>query len=75
MFIPFYHRVCGPSAKSLFLRQPTQLHMPTSKLLAAYHKQTLLFSGSSTFLPLETESDRFSGLTFKNLDGAARTRL
>jgi hypothetical protein len=37
MFIPFYHRVCGPSAKSLFLRQPTQLHMPTSELLAAYH--------------------------------------
>jgi hypothetical protein len=37
-FILFHHRVCGPLANSLFLRQPTQLHTPTSKLQAAYHK-------------------------------------
>jgi len=38
MFILFHHRVCGPLANSLFLRQPTQLHTPTTKLQAAYHK-------------------------------------
>jgi len=38
MFILFHHRVCGPLANSLFLRHPTQLHTPTSKLQVAYHK-------------------------------------
>ena len=38
MFTLFHHRVCGPLANSLFLRQPTQLHTPTTKLQAAYHK-------------------------------------
>ena len=38
MFILFHHRVCGPLANSLFLRQRTQLHTPTSKLQAAYQK-------------------------------------
>jgi hypothetical protein len=35
MFILFHHRVCGPLANSLFLRQPTQVHTPpptTSRL-------------------------------------------
>ena len=38
MFTLFHHRVCGPLANSLFLRQPTKLHTPTSKLQAAYQK-------------------------------------
>jgi hypothetical protein len=38
MFILFHHRVCGPLANSLFLRQPAQPHTPTSKLQAAYQK-------------------------------------
>jgi hypothetical protein len=38
MFTLFHQRVCGPLANSLFHRQPTQLHTPTSKLQAAYEK-------------------------------------
>jgi hypothetical protein len=38
MFILFHHRVCGPLANSLFLRQPVKVHTPTTKLQAAYHK-------------------------------------
>ena len=38
MFTLFHQRVCGPLANSLFHRQPTQLHTPTSKLQAAYQK-------------------------------------
>ena len=38
MFTLFHHRVCGPLANSLFLRRPTQLHTPTTKLQAAYDK-------------------------------------
>jgi len=38
MFVLFHHRVCGPLANSLFLRQPTQRHTPTSRLQAAYHQ-------------------------------------
>ena len=38
MFILFHQRICGPLANSLFLRQPTELHSPPSKLQAAYQK-------------------------------------
>ncbi len=38
MFTLFHQRVCGPLANSLFHRQPTQLHTPTSKFQAAYEK-------------------------------------
>jgi hypothetical protein len=38
LFTLFHQRVCGPLANSLFHRQPTQLHTPTSKLQAAYEK-------------------------------------
>jgi hypothetical protein len=38
MFTLFHHRVCGPLANSLFLRQPVELHTPTGKLQAAYQK-------------------------------------
>jgi hypothetical protein len=38
MFTLFHQRVCGPLANSLFHRQPTHLHAPTSKFQAAYEK-------------------------------------
>jgi len=38
MFVLFHQRVCGPLANSLFHRQPTQLHQPTTKFQAAYQK-------------------------------------
>jgi hypothetical protein len=38
MFVLFHQRVCGPLANSLFHRPPSQLHTPTSKFQAAYHK-------------------------------------
>lgn len=38
MFVLFHQRVGAPLAHSLFHRPPSQLHTPTSKFQAAYHK-------------------------------------
>ena len=38
MFVLFHQRVCGPLANSLFNRTPTQLHIPSTHLQAAFNK-------------------------------------
>jgi hypothetical protein len=38
MFVLFHQRICGPLANSLFHHSPRQLHTPTTKFQAAYHK-------------------------------------
>jgi hypothetical protein len=43
MFTLFHHRVCGPLAHSLFLRQPTKVHTPTTKLQAALSQSRRLY--------------------------------
>jgi 5-methylcytosine-specific restriction endonuclease McrA len=67
MFVLFHHRVCGPLANSLFLRQPTQRHTPTADCKPLITKQTPLSNTSSIYLPLETLRDKFSNLRPKNL--------
>jgi len=68
MFVLFHQRVCGPLANSLFHRQPSQLRTPISNFQAAYQKADALFNRSSIYLLLEILRDKFSNLTFKNLE-------